>query len=141
MTDEDDPKPPEHLQEYDPGSAREAIADNSSTYIKWIADHDAKRRWYFELKERVPVRKKQTVLEDHTKQTDEGTHISSDYYVDMLEYMVVDWSGADDENAPSLRELLTSAYRGNDANNPVFESLWDEVPPPFAEVPEAELNG
>lgn len=133
-------KPPEEIAEYDMGSAQDAIADESDTYVVWVADHERETRWAFELRERVPVRKKGQILERHLTITDEGPSLSYDYYVDMLEYMVVDWSGSDDPNAPGLKELLTRNYVGKSPDNPVFEKLQDEVPPPFANVSEAELG-
>ena len=136
----DEPEPPEELADYDPGSAQDALAGREHTRIVWVADHERETRWWFELSERIPVRKKQKLVANNTTATKEGIDVDSDYYVDMLEEMVVDWSGADEGDAPGLRELLTSAYRGKDPENPVFESLWDEVPPPFANIPDADLN-
>lgn len=140
MTRDDVPEPPEELADYDPGTANDALADRDDTRTVWVADHDREKRWWFELTERVPVRKKQKFVEENTTASKDGVNVDSDYYVDMLEYMVVDWSGADDEDAPGIREFLTSAYRGNDPENPVFEDLWNEVPPPFAQIPDADLN-
>lgn len=139
---DDVPEPPEELADYDFGSAQDAIADSGgNTRHVWVADHEREVKWWFELSDRIPVRRKQKVVEANTTTTQEGIEVDADYYVDMLEIMVVDWSGADDGDAPELRELLTKAYRGNDADNPVFEKLWDEVPPPFAGIPESDLNG
>jgi len=140
MASDDDPEPPEDLKEYDPGSAHDALVDDGPTRTVWIADHDREKRWWFELSERVPVRRKQKVVEENVTATPDGVNINSDYYVDMLEFLIVDWSGADDSDAPSIREFLTSAYRGSDIDNPVFEDLWDEVPPPFGDVSDADLN-
>ena len=136
----DAPEPPEDLADYDPGTARDALATDGDTRVVWVADHDRETRWWFEVRERIPVRKKQKFVADNTTATADGVNIDSDYYVDMLEYMVVDWSGAGDDDAPGLREFLTSAYRGKDVENPVFEELWNEVPPPFAQIPDADLN-
>jgi len=140
MTRDDAPEPPEELKEYDPGSAQDALADDGATRTVWVADHERETRWWFQLSERVPVRKKQKFVEEHTTATKDGINVDSDYYVDMLEFLIEDWSGAGDADAPGLREFLTSAYRGNEPDNPVFEDLWDEVPPPFANVAEADLN-
>jgi len=132
--------PPEEIADYDMGSAQDAIADDDDTYTVWVADHDRKKRWAFQVRERVPVRKKGQILERNTSVNEDGLNVAYDYYVDMLEYMVVSWSGEDDADAPGLRELLTRAYTGNSPNNPVFEKLQDEVPPPFANVSESDLN-
>lgn len=139
MVDEP-PEPPEDIADYDLGSASEALAKNGSTRTVWVSDHEREIRWWFELTERVPVRKKQKIVEENTTATQEGVNIDSTYYIDMLEYMVQDWAGSDDPEAPGLRELLTGAYRGQEADNPVFESLLDEVPPPFSELPDADLK-
>ena len=136
----DEPEPPEELADYDPGTAQDALATQDDTRIVWVADHDRETRWWFEITERIPVRKKQKIVGNNTTATAEGVEVDSDYYVDMLEELVVDWSGSGDDDAPSLRELLTGAYRGNDVDNPVFEDLWNEVPPPFAQIPDADLN-
>jgi len=140
MSNDGAPEPPEELKDYDPGSAQDALAGDGSTRTVWVADHDVEKRWWFRLSERVPVRKKQKIVEDNTTATQEGINVDADYYVDMLEFLITEWSGEDDEDAPSLREFLTSAYRGNDPENPVFEDLWNEVPPPFANIPDADLN-
>lgn len=131
--------PPEEIADYDMGKASDAIASDDETYVVWVADHERETRWAFELRERVPVRKKGQILERNTSVDEDGLNVAYDYYVDMLEYMVVSWSGEDEADAPGLRELLTRAYTGG-ANNPVFEKLQDEVPPPFANVSEADLN-
>lgn len=136
----DKPEPPDELKGYDPGSARDAMATDDDTDVVWVADHEREKRWWFEIRERIPVRKKGSILETNTTATEDGVNVSADYYTDMLEYMIVDWSGGDDADAPSLREFLTKAYRGSDPDNPVFETLQDEVPPPFANVPEAEVK-
>jgi hypothetical protein len=133
-------KPPEQIADYDMGRGRDAIASDDDTYTKWVADHEREVKWAFELRERVPVRKKGQILERNTSTDEEGLHVAYDYYVDMLEYMIVSWSGESDPEAPGLRELLTGAYTGSEPDNPVFESLQDEVPPPFANVSEADLN-
>lgn len=134
------PEPPEELADYDPGTAHDAIATDDDTRVVWVADHEIEKRWWFELRDRIPVRKKGSILEQNTTANEEGVNVSADYYTDMLEYMIVDWSGSDDADAPGLRTLLTKAYRGKDADNPVFETLQDEVPPPFANVPESEVK-
>lgn len=137
----DDPEPPEELADYDPGTAQDAIAsDDGPANVVWVADHEREKRWWFRLRSRVPVRKKQKIVEKNTTAGPEGVNVNADYYVDMLEEMIVEWSGSDDPDAPSLRELLTGAYRGADAENPVFEDLWNQVPPPFAGLADADLN-
>lgn len=125
------PEPPEEIADYDLGSAADALANEGDTKTVWVADHDREVRWWFKVVDRVPVRRKQKIVEENTTATNEGVNVSSDYYIDMLEFMVEDWSGANDADAPGLRELLTGAYRTGDAANPVFEELWEEVPPPF----------
>lgn len=132
--------PPEEIADYDMGSAQDAIASDDDTYTKWIADHEREVRWAFELRERVPVRKKGQILEQNTAVDEGGLNLSYDFYVDMLEYMIVSWSGEDDPEAPGLRELLTRSYTGNEPDNPVFEELQEEVPPPFANVAEGDLK-
>jgi len=134
------PEPPEELRDYDPGSAADAMVDEGDTRVVWIADHEAEKRWWFELSENVPVRRKQKMVEQNTTAGPDGVTIDADYYVDMLEFIIVDWSGADDPDAPGIREFLTKAYRGQGFDNPVFEDLWEEVPPPFANIPDADLN-
>jgi hypothetical protein len=134
------PEPPEDVADYELGTADDAIADDSSTRVVWVVDHERELKWWFELREQVPVRKKGNVLEDNATMTEQGTKVSNDYYIDMLEYMVVDWSGADDPDAPGIRELLTKAPTGNEVGNPVFEKLQNEVPPPVSDIDEAELN-
>ena len=140
MSNDGVPEPPEELADYDPGTAQDALADDGDTRVVWVADHETETRWWFKISERVPVRRKQKFVEQNTTATDEGINVDSDYYVDMLEFLIDDWSGADDDDAPPLREFLTGAYRGNDPENPVFEDLWNEVPPPFANIPDADLN-
>jgi hypothetical protein len=132
-------EPPDDIADYDVGSAQDALADKSTRSV-WVADHERELRWKFDLKERLPVRKKQKIVEDNTTATEEGINISSDYYIDMLEELIVSWSGDDEPESPDLRELLTGAYRGTDDENTVFEDLWDEVPPPFANIPDADLK-
>ena len=136
MSDED---VPDQIADYDVGSAQDALADHSTRTV-WVADHERKLRWKFELQKRVPVRKKQKIVEENTTATEDGINVSSDYYVDMLEELIVSWSGEDEPESPSLRELLTGAYRGTGTQNTVFEDLWDEVPPPFANLPESDLK-
>jgi len=141
--DNDDGKwgsPPDEIADYDMGTAQDAIAGGDDTYVMWVADHERETRWAFELRERVPVRKKGQILESNTSVTEDGLNVAYDYYVDMLEYMITSWSGEDDDDAPGLRELLTRAYTGSEPDNPVFEELQEEVPPPFANVSEADLN-
>lgn len=133
-------KPPEEIADYDMGSAQDAIAADDDTYVKWVADHERETRWAFELRERVPIRKKGQILERNTSVNEDGLNVAYDYYVDMLEYMVVSWSGEDDADAPGLRELLTRAYTGSEPDNPVFEALQDEVPPPFQNVAPGDLK-
>lgn len=134
------PEPPEELSDYDPGSAQDALAGSGSTRVVWVADHEREKRWWFRVSERVPVRKKQKFVADNTTATEDGIDVDSDYYVDMLEFLIVEWSGENDDDAPGLREFLTGAYRGNDPTNPVFEDLWDEVPPPFGDLADSDLN-
>ena len=49
-------------------------------------------------------------------------------------------SGGDDPDAPGLRTLLTGVYAATDNDNPVFETLQDEVPPPVAGITEDDLG-
>lgn len=132
------PDPPEDIADYDMGSGRDAIAD-ASTDVVWVADHEREMRWWFELRRRVPLRKKNQILEDNVDIAKDGSmNVASDYYTDMLEYMIVSWSGEDAPDAPGLRELLTGCYAGTDTGNPTFERLQEEVPPPFASIPDTE---
>lgn len=145
MADEDVPndvpEPPEDIADYDLGSAQDAVGgDGGPSKVVWVADHEREVRWWFRLSERIPVRKKQKIVEENVTAKEDGINVDADYYVDMLELLIEEWSGEGDDDAPGLRELLTSAYRSNDPENPVFETLWDEVPPPFSNVPDADLN-
>jgi len=134
------PEPPEDIADYDDGTAQDALSD-STTYVKWVADHEREKKWWFEIKQRVPLRKKNNTLEKHVSVDEDGEmNISADYYTDMLEYMIVDWSGANHPDAPGLKELLTGVYAGTEPGNPVFEDLQDEVPPPVAGVSEEDLK-
>jgi hypothetical protein len=138
MTDE--PTPPDEIAGYDPGTAQEAVSDSTETRTVWVADHEREKRWWFKITDQVPVRKKQSIVEKNTTATPDGVEVDSTYYVDMLEYLIQDWSGSGDADAPSIREFLTSAYRTKDPENPVFEDLWSEVPPPFGDLSDADLN-
>lgn len=133
----DAPEPPEG---YEVGTVSDAVVDESATRTVWVTDDDSGTAYWFELKEDVPLRKKNHILENNltTEQAPDGTprqNLSSDYYTDMLEYMVDDWFGSDTQNteAPSLRVFLTKM-------SSVFESLQDEVPPPFDSIDDSELG-
>lgn len=121
---------------FEVGSIDDAIVDESATRRVWIEDEDKGVAYWFDLKEDVPLQKKNKILEDNltTEQGPDGRprqNLSSDYYTDMIEYMVEDWFGAheDNDDVPSLRVFLNKM-------SAVFESLQDEVPPPMESLPE-----
>jgi len=121
---------------FEVGTVDDATADDKSTYRKKIIDEDDKKVYWFDLKSDVPMRKKDSVLEDNLR-TERGPggepeqNLSTDYYYDMLEYMVDDWFGAYEDDAPSLKVFFNKM-------STVFEELRDEVPPPFEDLTEAE---
>lgn len=123
---------------FEVGSIDDAIVDESQTRRVWIQDDDKGVAYWFDMKEDVPLRKKNSVLEDNLT-TEKGPggeprqNLSSDYYTDMIEYMVVDWFGADEshDDVPSLRVFLNKM-------SAVFEQLQDEVPQPFESLPDGE---
>lgn len=126
------PQPPEG---YEVGSFDDGTVDKSATRTVWVKtgdpdddESDAKAYW-FELKADVPLRKKNEVLENNltVKEGPNGEpqqSLSSEYYTDMLEYMVVDWFGAGEEDVPGLSTFLSSMSTD-------FEGLTDQVPDPF----------
>jgi len=121
---------------FEVGTIEDATADEDDTYRKKIVDDDAKKVYWFDLKADVPMRKKDSVLEQNltTEQGPNGEpqqNLSTDYYYDLLEYMVVDWFGAYEDDAPSLRVFFNKM-------STVFEELRDEVPPAFEDLTEAE---
>ena len=121
---------------FEVGTIDDAIADEDNTYRKKIVDEDAKTVYWFDLKGDVPMRKKDQVLENNltTEKGPDGEpqqNLSTDYYYDLLDYMVVDWFGAYEADAPSLRVFFNKM-------STVFEELRDEVPPPFEDLTEAE---
>jgi len=121
---------------FEVGTIDDAIADEDDTYRTKIVDEDAKTVYWFDLKGDVPMRKKDQVLENNltTEKGPDGEpqqNLSTDYYYDLLDYMVVDWFGAYEDDAPSLRVFFNKM-------STVFEELRDEVPPPFEDLTEAE---
>jgi len=123
---------------FDVGTIDDAVVDESKTRTVWVKDDDDGVAYWFEMKEDVPLRKKNEVLESNltTEQGPDGNprqNLSSDYYTDLLEYMVVDWFGAaeDNDDVPSLTVFLNKM-------SAVFEDLQDEVPPPFESLPDGE---
>lgn len=123
---------------FEVGSIDDATADDRDTYRKKIVDEDAKKVYWFELKADVPMRKKDSILEQHltTEQGPDGQpqqNLSTGYYYEMLEYMVVDWFGAyqDHDDVTSLRVFFNRM-------STAFEELRDEVPPPFEGLSDAE---
>jgi hypothetical protein len=123
---------------FDVGTIDDAVVDESKTTTVWVTDDDAGVAYWFEMKADVPLRKKNDVLERNltTEQGPDGDprqNLSSDYYTDLIEYMVVDWFGADEDNddVPSLTVFLNKM-------SAVFEDLQDEVPPPFESLPDGE---
>ena len=125
---------------FEVGSIDDAVVDESRTRTVWIEDDDKGVAYWFELKEDVPLRKKNEVLENNltTEKGPEGEprqNLSSDYYTDMIQYMVVDWFGADEDNddVPSLRVFLNKM-------SATFEQLQDEVPAPFESLPDGETG-
>lgn len=122
---------------FDVGSIDDAIVDESQTRRVWVQDEDKGVAYWFDLKEDVPLRKKNEILEQNlttgTGPDGEPTqNLSSDYYFDLIEYMTVDWFGAHESgDTPTLRVFLTKM-------SSTFESLQDEVPPPFDSLSDAE---
>lgn len=123
---------------FDVGRIDDAIVDESNTRTVWITDDDDGVAYWFDLKEEVPLRKKNEVLENNltTEPGPDGKprqNLSSDYYTEMLDYMVVDWFGADEDHdgVPSLTVFLNKM-------SSVFEDLQEEVPAPFEAVPDDE---
>ena len=121
---------------FEVGTIDDATADEEDTRRKKIVDEDDKKVYWFDIKTDVPMRKKDNVLEDNLT-TERGPNgdpqqnLSTGYYYDMLDYMVVDWFGAYEDDAPSLRVFFNKM-------STVFEDLRDEVPPPFDDLTEAE---
>jgi hypothetical protein len=134
--DHDTPKEPEPPEGFEVGSVDDAIVDEDATRRVWVKDDDKGVAYWFDLKEDVPLRKKNSCLEDNLT-TDRGPNgeprqnLSSGYYDDMLRYMVDDWFGADDPDAPGLATFLTQM-------GSVFESLQDEVPAPMSSLPDGD---
>lgn len=131
--DAPDPQPPEG---YDVGTIDDAVVDESKTRRVWVEDDDKDVAYWFDLKADVPLRKKNAVLEDNltTERGPDGEprqNLSSDYYTDMLRYMVDDWFGAHEPDAPGLATFLTRM-------SSVFESLQDEVPSPMSDLPDGD---
>lgn len=121
---------------FEVGSIDDATVDTEATERVWVEDEDDGKAYWFELKSDVPLRKKDNLLEDNvtTTQTDDGEvsqNVSADYYYEMLEYMKVDWFGAYEDDAESFTVFLNKA-------STVFDSLKDEVPPPFGSLDETE---
>lgn len=129
-------KPPEPPDGFDLGSYDDAVVDDGNTRTVWVEDDDKGVAYWFELQEDVPLSKKNRVLENNltTEKGDDGKprqNLSSDYYRDLLEYMVVDWFGADDPDADPLPVFLTKMTA-------VFEDLQDEVPRPFGGIDDGD---
>lgn len=125
---------------FDVGTIDDAIVDESDTRRVWIEDDTREVAYWFEVKRDVPLRKKNQILETNltTEPGPDGTptqNLSSDYYTDMLEYMIVDWFGADESHSdvPSLRVFLTKM-------SSVFEELQNEVPQPFDAIDDQEAG-
>jgi len=134
--DQDAPKAPEPPEGFEVGTVEDAVADEDATRRVWITDDDDGVAYWFDLKTDVPLRKKNAVLEDNltTEKGPEGEprqNLSADYYTDMLRYMVDDWFGADDPDAPGMATFLTQM-------SSVFEELQNEVPKPMSELPEGD---
>lgn len=125
-----DAEPPEG---FELGSVDQATADGSTTRRVWVKDEDEGVAYWFDLVDKVPLRKKNKVLEENLRIVDGDPNLSGDYFIDLLEYMIRDWFGADDPDAAGLRTFLTQM--GTE-----FEDLQDEVPDPFANIDESELG-
>ena len=137
-SDDANPKEPEPPEGFEVGSVDDAVVDESRTRRVWVKDPDKGKAYWFDLIEDVPLRKKNNVLEQNltTESGPDGKprqNLSSDYYVDMLEYMTRDWFGSDDPDAPELRVFFTQM-------GAVFEQLHDEVPAPFGSLPDGEAG-
>jgi hypothetical protein len=127
------PEPPEG---FEVGSVDDAVVDESRTRTVWVEDEERGKAYWFELKEDVPLRKKNNVLEQNltTEKGPDGEprqNLSSDYYTDMLQYMTVDWFGAHESDAPGLTVFLSKM-------SSVFEDLQEEVPAPFGSLPDGD---
>lgn len=131
----DDSPHPEPPEGYELGSVDDATVDEDRTRTVWVEDDDAGKAYWFELRADVPLRKKNEAREanmsvEEGPDGDPETKLSSDYYTDMLQYMVVDWFGNHDDDVDmglaTFFASMTSA----------FESLQEEVPPPFGNLPD-----
>jgi len=121
---------------FEVGSIDDAIVDDEATRRVWVTDEDKGVAYWFDLKEDVPLSKKNKVLEQNltTERGGDGElrkNLSSDYYTDMLRYLVDDWFGAHEPDAPGLATFFAQM-------SSVFESLQEEVPKPISEVPDGD---
>lgn len=135
-SDDDRTKTPEPPEGFESGTVEDAIVDEDATRRVWVEDDDKGVAYWFDLKEDVPLRKKNSVLEDNltTERGPNGNpqqNLSSDYYTDMLRYMVDDWFGAHEADAPGLATFLTQM-------SSVFEALQEEVPQPMSSLPDGD---
>lgn len=115
------------------GTVGDAIVDESRTNRVWVTDDDTGKAYWFDLIDKVPLRKKNSVLEQNLTIVDGEPNLSGDYYIDLLEYMIRDWFGKHEADAPGLRTFLTQM--GTE-----FEQLQEEVPEPFTGVDDDELG-
>jgi len=121
---------------FEVGTVDDAVVDTESTRRVWVKDEDKSKAYWFDMKEDVPLSKKNSILEDNltTERGEDGEirkNLSSDYYTDMLRYMVDDWFGSHEADAPGLAAFLAQM-------SAVFESLQEEVPQPMSNVPDGD---
>lgn len=115
---------------YDVGTLDDATVTDD-TYRYWVTDDENDVAYWFDLREEVPLRKKNQILERNMR-TEEGPDgnpqqtIEVGYYDEMIEYCVVDWFGEQEqhEDVPSLTVFLNRMSTD-------FEDLQNEVPQPF----------
>jgi len=121
---------------FEVGTVDDAVVDTDATRRVWVKDDDKGKAFWFDLKEDVPLSKKNNILEDNLR-TERGPdgeirkNLSSDYYTDMLRYMVDDWFGAHEADAPGLATFFAEM-------SAVFEDLQAEVPEPISDVPDGD---
>lgn len=132
-SDTPDVEPPEG---FEVGTVEDAVVDTDATRRVWVKDDDKGKAYWFDMKEDVPLSKKNNILEDNLR-TERGPdgelqkNLSSDYYTDMLRYMVDDWFGDHEPDAPGLATFLAQM-------SAVFETLQEEVPQPISDVTDGD---
>ena len=135
-SDQDGSKSPQPPEGFKVGTVEDAVVDTDATRRVWITDDDKGKAYWFDLKEDVPLRKKNSILENNltTERGPDGNprqNLSSGYYDDMLRYMIDDWFGSHEADASGLATFLTEMKS-------VFEDLQDEVPQPMSSLPDGD---